>query len=186
MMLSTPIAPLEGLPREKLPKRPKRESVVREHVLSILVENKVGVLARVSGLFAGRGYNIESLCVGVTQDKEISRMTIVTRGDDRVVEQIEKQLRKMVEVIKVSNITDDPHIERELVLVKVYADEEKRKDVMTLAEIFRAKIVDVAPKTVTIEITGDEDKIEAFLRLVKSYGIKEIARTGRVAMRRGD
>ena len=187
LMLSTPfVAPLEGLKRDELPKRPQRRTEEKSHVLSLLVENKVGVLARIAGLFAGRGYNIESLCVGETQDPDFSRMTIVTKGDQRVVEQIEKQLRKIIEVVKVSNITELPHVERELMLVKVSATREKRDEIMRLVEIFRGKIVDVTLKSLTIEITGDRDKTEAFLKLIKPFGIKEVARTGITAIKRGD
>lgn len=187
LMLSTPtVAPLEGLPREMLPKRPTKKTEEKSHVLTLLVENKAGVLARISGLFAGRGYNIESLCVGETNDPKISRMTIITRGDSRVVEQIEKQLRKIIEVIKVSNITDVPHVERELMLVKVHATRENRDEIMRLVEIFRGKIVDVTLKTLTIEITGDRDKTDAFLKLINPFGIKEVVRTGIAAIKRGD
>ena len=185
-ILSTPIAPLEGLSRDMLPKRPQRKTEVRLHVLSLLVENKPGVLAKIAGLFAGRGYNIESLCVGETQDPNYSRMTIVTKGDERVVEQIEKQLRKIIEVIKVSNITDTPHVERELLLVKVSATKENRDEIMRLVEIFRGKIIDVTLKSLTIEITGDRDKTSAFLQLLKPFGIKELVRTGIAAIKRGD
>jgi acetolactate synthase, small subunit (EC 2.2.1.6) len=169
-----------------LPKRPQRKTEVRLHVLSLLVENKPGVLARIAGLFAGRGYNIESLCVGETQDPNYSRMTIVTKGDERVVEQIEKQLRKIIEVVKVSNITDTPHVERELILVKVSATKENRDEIVRLVEIFRGKIIDVTLKSLTIEITGDRDKTSAFLQLLKPFGIKELVRTGIAAIKRGD
>ena len=185
-ILSTPLAPLEGLSRDMLPKRPQRKTEVRLHVLSLLVENKPGVLARIAGLFAGRGYNIESLCVGETQDPNYSRMTIVTKGDERVVEQIEKQLRKIIEVVKVSNITDTPHVERELILVKVSATKENRDEIVRLVEIFRGKIIDVTLKSLTIEITGDGDKTSAFLQLLKPFGIKELVRTGIAAIKRGD
>ncbi|MCX7733239.1 MAG: acetolactate synthase small subunit [bacterium] len=169
-----------------LPKRPQRKTEEKPHVLTLLVENKAGVLARISGLFAGRGYNIESLCVGETNDPKVSRMTIITRGDSRVVEQIEKQLRKIIEVIKVSNITDVPHVERELMLVKVHATKENRDEIMRLVEIFRGKIVDVTLKTLTVEITGDREKTDAFLQLINPFGIKEVVRTGIAAIRRGD
>ncbi len=185
-ILSTPLAPLEGLSRDMLPKRPQRKTEVRLHVLSLLVENKPGVLARIAGLFAGRGYNIESLCVGETQDPNYSRMTIVTKGDERVVEQIEKQLRKIIEVVKVSNITDTPHVERELILVKVSTTKENRDEIVRLVEIFRGKIIDVTLKSLTIEITGDRDKTSALLQLLKPFGIKELVRTGIAAIKRGD
>lgn len=187
LALSTPsVAPLEGLQKDMLPKRPVKKSEEKSHVLTLLVENKVGVLARISGLFAGRGYNIESLCVGETNDPKISRMTIITRGDSRVVEQIEKQLRRIIEVIKVSNITDTPHVERELMLVKVHTTKENRDEVMRLVEIFRGKIVDVTLKTMTIEVTGDREKTDAFLQLINPFGIKEVVRTGVAAIKRGD
>jgi len=185
-ILSTPLAPLEGLSRDMLPKRPQRKTEVRLHVLSLLVENKPGVLARIAGLFAGRGYNIESLCVGETQDPNYSRMTIVTKGDERIVEQIEKQLRKIIEVVKVSNITDTPHVERELILVKVSTTKENRDEIVRLVEIFRGKIIDVTLKSLTIEITGDRDKTSALLQLLKPFGIKELVRTGIAAIKRGD
>lgn len=157
-----------------------------KHTISVLVENRFGVLARVAGLFSGRGYNIDSLCVGETVDPSISRMTIVTHGDDRVIEQIEKQLNRLIDVIRVNDLTQEDHVERELVLIKVKVENEKRRDVMEIANIFRAKVVDVNPKTLTLEITGDEEKINAIIELLKPYNIKELVRTGKIAITRGE
>ncbi|MEK6693435.1 MAG: acetolactate synthase small subunit [Nitrospirota bacterium] len=154
------------------------------HTISVLVENKFGVLSRISGLFSGRGYNIESLTVGETIDPQISIMTIVTTGDDQIIEQITKQLNKLIDVIKVTDMTELDHVEREMVLVKVSPKQEDKAEVLRLAEIFRGRIVDSGPTTYTLEITGDEKKIEAFIELVKPYGIKEFARTGKVAISR--
>lgn len=154
------------------------------HTISVLVENKFGVLSRVSGLFSGRGYNIESLSVGETIDPQISAMTIVTSGDDRVIEQITKQLNKLIDVIKVTDMTELDHVEREMVLIKVSPRPQDRPEVLNLAAIFRGRIVDSSPKTYTIEITGDEKKIEAFVELMKPMGIKEFVRTGKVAIAR--
>ncbi len=154
------------------------------HTISILVENKFGVLSRISGLFSGRGYNIESLSVGETIDPQISIMTIVTTGDDQIIEQITKQLNKLIDVIKVVDFMEVEHVEREMVLVKVAPRKEDKTEVLRLAEIFRGRIVDSGPKTFTIEVTGDEKKTEAFVELMKGYGIKEFVRTGKVAMAR--
>jgi acetolactate synthase-1/3 small subunit len=154
------------------------------HTISVLVENKFGVLARVSSLFSGRGFNIESLSVGETIDPKVSLMTIVTSGDDQIIEQITKQLNKLIDVIKVVDFMEIDHVEREMVLIKVAPKKEDRPEVLRLAEIFRGRIVDSGPTTYTIEITGDEKKIEAFVELMKSYGIKEFVRTGKVAIAR--
>ena len=154
------------------------------HTLSVLVENKFGVLTRISGLFSGRGFNIETLNVAPTQDGTMSRMTIVVTGDDAVLEQITKQLNKLVEVIKVQDFKDGQYVDRELVLLKVNVDSKTRSDVMQICDIFRAKIVDVAHKALTIEITGDESKVGAFLELMAPFGIRDITRTGKVAMPR--
>ncbi|MBU0702075.1 acetolactate synthase small subunit [bacterium] len=156
------------------------------HTISVLVENRFGVLARVAGLFSGRGYNIDSLCVGETDDPTISRMTIVTNGDNRIIEQIEKQLNKLIDVIKVMDVTKEDHVERELVLIKVGADEAQRARVLEIVEIFRGKIIDVSPKTMTVEITGDEGKINGITEMLKPFGIKELVRTGKVAVVRGE
>lgn len=154
------------------------------HTISILVENKFGVLSRVSGLFSGRGYNIESLSVGETIDPQISLMTIVTTGDDQIIEQITKQLNKLIDVIKVTDMKELEHVEREMVLVKVAPRQQDKSEVLNLTEIFRGRIVDSSQKTYTIEITGDEKKIEAFIELMKPMGIKEFVRTGKVAIAR--
>lgn len=149
-----------------------------------MVENEFGVLARVAGLFSGRGFNIESLCVAETLDTTVSRITLVTSGDDQIIEQITKQLNKLINVIKVSDYTNGDHIDREMVLVRVNADQSTRAEVLRITEIFRGKIVDVSPKSYTIEVTGDEGKIRAILNLLKPLGIKEIVRTGKIAMSR--
>jgi len=154
------------------------------HVISLLVENEFGVLARVAGLFSGRGFNIESLCVAETLDPTVSRITLVTSGDDQIIEQIMKQLNKLINVIKVSDYTDGDHIDREMVLVRVNANQSTRAEVLRITEIFRGKIVDVSPRSYTIEVTGDEGKIKAILNLLKPLGIKEIVRTGKIAMLR--
>lgn len=156
-----------------------------KHTLAILVENKAGVLSRVAALFSRRGYNIDSLAVGVTEDPDISRITIVVHGDDHVLEQVTKQLNKLIDVIKVSDIGGDEAVERELALIKVSADADTRAEIIQIANIFRARIVDVAPKSMTVEITGDEGKIQAIEKLLRQFGIKELVRTGKIAMVRG-
>jgi len=155
------------------------------HTISVLVENEFGVLARVAGLFSGRGFNIESLSVAETMDSTISRITLVTRGDDQVLEQIEKQLNKLINVIKVVDFTATEHVERELVLVKVQADERTRAEVMNIVDIFRGKIIDVSAQSFIVELTGAEEKIDALVKLLRPIGIQEIVRTGKVAMFRG-
>jgi len=152
----------------------------------VLVENEFGVLSRVAGLFSGRGFNIESLCVAETLDPSISTMTIVTSGNDAIIEQILKQLNKLINVIKVIDFRDVDFVAREMVLVKVNADEKARAEILRMVEIFRGKVVDVSPKAYTIMITGDEEKISGFLTLLKPLGIKELVRTGPIAMARGD
>ena len=154
------------------------------HTISILVENKFGVLTRVAGLFSGRGYNIDTLNVGPTHDPKLSRMTIVTTGDEATLEQIVKQLNKLPNVLKVQEFRGDEAVDRELVLVKVAVDSKTRAEVMQITDIFRAKIVDVQPKNLTIEITGNESKVEKFLDLMKTFGVVDLTRTGRVAMPR--
>jgi len=156
------------------------------HIISVLVENEFGVLSRVAGLFSGRGFNIESLCVAETLDPSISTMTIVTSGNDAIIEQILKQLNKLINVIKVIDFRDVDFVAREMVLVKVNADEKARAEILRMVEIFRGKVVDVSPKAYTIMITGDEEKISGFLTLLKPLGIKELVRTGPIAMARGD
>lgn len=154
------------------------------HTLSVLVENKPGVLARVAGLFSGRGFNISSLTVGETEDPTTSRMTIVVTGDDAILEQVSKQLNKLIDVIKVYDLTGEVHLERELALVKVQAEMQQRSEILQLAEIFRAKIVDVSDKSYTLEITGTDDKVNAFIDLLRPFGIRELIRTGTVAIAR--
>jgi len=155
-----------------------------EHIISTLVENKFGVLARVAGLFSARGYNIESLSVAPTMDPSTSMITIVTAGDDLIIEQIIKQLNKVIEVLKVVDLTETDFVERETALIKINAKPEHRDEAIRICEIFRAKIVDSTPQTYTIEITGDQDKIRAIINLLRPLGIKELVRTGRVAIAR--
>ncbi len=157
----------------------------RKHTIAILVENKFGVLSRVAGLFSARGYNIESLSVGETLDPTVSRMTIVVRGDEFVIEQVMKQLHKLIDVVKVSDLTDDSHVERELVLIRVNAEPQHRNEILRTADIFRAKVVDVTPSSFVLEATGDEAKLEALLELLRPMGVQEIVRTGKVAISRG-
>ncbi len=154
------------------------------HTISILVENKFGVLARVAGMFSGRGFNIDTLNVGPTLDASASRMTIVVRGDDAVLEQVTKQLEKLVDVIDVQDFRDEEYVDRELVLLAVTADSKTRAEVMQICDIFRAKIIDVQPSKLAIEITGTESKISKFLTLMDSFGITELTRTGKVALSR--
>jgi acetolactate synthase-1/3 small subunit len=155
------------------------------HTISVLVENEFGVLSRVAGLFSGRGFNIESLSVAETADPTISRMTIVTVGNDQIIEQILKQLNKLIPVIKVVDFSGTDTVDREMVMVKVNAENETRTEVLRLVDIFRGKIVDVAPRSYTIEMTGDEGKVDAFLALLRPVGIKDIVRTGKIAIARG-
>ena len=157
----------------------------RKHTIAILVENRFGVLSRVVGLFSARGYNIESLSVGETLDPAISRMTIVVHGDEFVIEQVMKQLHKLIDVIKVSDLTDDDHVERELVLIRVNAEPQHRAEILRVADIFRAKVVDVTQVSFVLEATGDEGKIEALIELLKPMGLQELVRTGKVAIARG-
>lgn len=156
------------------------------HTISVLVENKFGVLTRIAGLFSGRGYNIDTLNVAPTQDPSTSRMTIVSRGDDATVDQIVKQLEKLVNVIKVVDFREGEFVDRELVLIKVAVDSQKRAEIMQISDIFRAKIVDVQPNSLTIEITGDESKVEKFISLMGTFGIIDLTRTGKVALPRKD
>jgi len=156
-----------------------------EHIISVLVENRFGVLAHIAGLFSGRGFNIDSLAVGETHDSSISRMTIVVRGDDSVVEQILKQLNRLVDVIEVQDLTEQSYVDRELMLVKVTTNSQNRSEVIEVADIFRTKIVDVQQTSVTIEASGSADKLRALLDLLSPYGIKELVRTGRIGLARG-
>ena len=152
--------------------------------LSVLVENEFGVLSRISGLFSGRGFNIESLTVAPTQDIAYSRLTLVTTGDDKVIEQICKQLNKLVNVLKVMDITGESSIDRELVLVKVTTKDDSRAEVMRIAEMFDGKVIDATPKYCTLEVSGDEFKIKSFLEMLRPLGIKEMVRSGKVAITR--
>ncbi len=155
-----------------------------KHIISALVENKPGVLAHVAGMFAARGFNIDSLVVGRTEDPNLSRMTIVVIGDDRIVEQVRKQLGRIVPVVKVQDYVDKPVVARDLMLVSVAVPPEKRPEVFALIEMFRGRVVDIGSKTLMIEVSGPESKIEAFLDVCKPYGIKSVARTGTIAMPR--
>ncbi len=155
------------------------------HTLAVLVENQPGVLTRVAGLFSRRGYNIESLAVGQTHDPEISRMTIVVDGDDQVIEQVVKQLEKLVDVIEVRDISEAEHVDRELVLIKVKAEPKVRGEIMQIVDIFRARIVDIGHNSLIIECTGDEGKIRAIEKSLRPFGILELVRTGKIAMVRG-
>ncbi len=156
----------------------------RKHTISLLVDNESGVLSRVTGLFSGRGFNIESLCVAETLDPELSRITLVTRGSERIVEQINKQLNKLINIRKVIDLTDTEFVEREMALVKVRAKEEHRAEILRIVDIFRCKVVDVSPGYYTVEVTGSDEKIAAILSLLKQIGVKEIARTGAIALAR--
>jgi len=155
-----------------------------KHIISVEVENRFGILARVASLFSARGFNIDSLTVGETRDQSISRMTLVVPGDDQIIEQVIKQLRKLIDVIKVVDLTERDIIERELILVRVKARKEDRAEIMRIVDIFRAKIVDVHPESLTIEATGAEGKIKGLLTLLKSFGIQEMVRTGKIAIQR--
>jgi len=155
------------------------------HTISVIVENEFGVLARVAGLFSGRGFNIDSLSVAPTMDDRLSRMTIVTRGDDKILEQITKQLNKLIDVIKVIDFEEGSCIEREMALIKVTAEDDQRAEALRIVDIFRAKIIDVTPRSYTIEATGAPAKIDAILELLRPLGLKEIVRTGAVAIGRG-
>ncbi|HMP82908.1 MAG TPA: acetolactate synthase small subunit [Verrucomicrobiota bacterium] len=154
------------------------------HTISVLVENKFGALTRIAGLFSGRGYNIDTLNVAPTHDATASRMTIVTHGDESTLEQIVKQLQKLPDVLHVRDFREDEYVDRELVLVKVSVNSKSRAEVMQVTDIFRAKIVDVQPKSLTIEITGNESKVEKFIELMNAFGIVDLTRTGKVAMPR--
>ncbi len=158
-----------------------------QHIISILVENKFGVLSRVAGLFSGRGFNIESISVGTTMDASTSQITIVTKGDERIIEQIIKQLNKLIDVIKVVDLSEKDYIVREAALIKIHTSRsEDRSEALRITEIFRARVVDSTPTSYTIEITGDENKIDAILNLLRPLGIKEIVRTGKIAIARED
>jgi acetolactate synthase-1/3 small subunit len=159
---------------------------MKAHTLSILVENRAGVLSRVAGLFSRRGFNIESLAVGICEEPNMSRITVVACGDDAQIEQVKKQLNKLIDVVKVSDLTYRDHVARELALIKVTAETgASRAEIMQIASIFRAKIIDVGTRTVVLEVTGDSAKIDALEKLLRQYGIKELVRTGKIAILRG-
>ena len=157
---------------------------MRKHIISLLVDNEPGVLARVSGLFSGRGFNIESLCVAETMEASVSRITLVTRGDEAVAEQIKKQLNKLINVVKLYDLTRAAYVEREMALIKVKAKAEHRAEILRIVDIFRCKVVDVGVGHYTIEVTGTMEKLQAILSLLKPLGIQEIARTGAIALAR--
>ena len=157
----------------------------KEYTLSVLVENKSGVLAHIAGLFSGRGFNISGLSVGETENPDYSRMTIVVKGDDKILEQIKKQLNKFIDVIKVIDLTNVSAVHREIILIKVKATSHKKQEVFQICEVFKGKIVDISHDTLTLEVTGNKAKIEALITLLRPYGIIEIARTGRVSISRG-
>ncbi len=156
-----------------------------KHLISALVKNEVGVLAHVAGLFSARAYNIDSLNVGETEDPEVSRMTIVVRGDDAIIEQVIKQLRKLISVLKVQDFSSHPFVERDLMLIKINTPADRRGEIIDLVEVFRGKVVDISHKDIVVELSGPEAKIDAFISLCQPYGIKEVVRSGRIAMLRG-
>jgi acetolactate synthase-1/3 small subunit len=159
---------------------------MKQHTLSVLVENRPGVLSRVTGLFSRRGFNIESLAVGTCEEPDMSRITIVVIGDDAKIEQVMKQLHKLIDVIKVSDLTENERVERELVLIKVNAEPgTSRAEIMQIASIFRAQIIDVGSKSVILQVIGDTQKIDALEKLLRQYGVKELVRTGRIGILRG-
>lgn len=158
--------------------------VARKHTISLLLENKFGALNRVAGMFSAKGYNLESITVGPTEDASVSRMTVVTRGDDAIIEQIIKQLNKLIDTLKVVDLTYDSFMERELALIKIGTTPDNRPEIMQVVEIFQAKIIDISHKTLTVEATGSGQKVDAIIKMLKPFHIKEIARTGRVALKR--
>ena len=160
--------------------------LMKKHVLSVLVENRAGTLSRVSGLFSRRGFNIDSLTVGETENPALSRMTIVVCGDDSILEQIIKQLDKLVDVVAIRELAESSNIRREIMLVKIEADEKTRPAIVEVAAIFRSRVVDISPETITLEATGSTEKIDGLIQLVRPYGILEMARTGSVALERGN
>jgi acetolactate synthase-1/3 small subunit len=164
---------------------PGQNDDVRRCTFAVLVENRFGVLGRITGLFSARGFNIESLSVAETEDPTVSRITLVTEGDEIILEQVHKQLNKLIDVIKVTDLSQESHVDREMVLIKVQAGGEMRAEVRRIADIFRGKIVDVTPKTYIVEVTGDEGKIRAVIDLLKPLGISEMVRTGKIAIARG-
>lgn len=162
----------------------KEHTPARRHILTLLVENRIGVLARIAGLIAAKGYNIDSVSVGETMDNSMSRVTLVVHGDDWVMEQVVKQLNRLVDVVKVVDLTEEDCIEREMILVRVNAESPNRAEILRIADIFRAKVVDVTHRTYTLEVTGDEHKTQALLDLLRPFGIKELVRTGQIAITR--
>lgn len=159
--------------------------MIRKHTISVLVNNQPGVLQRVSGLFGRRGFNIESITVGESEESGLSRMVIVTTGDDKTLEQISKQLYKLIDVIKVVDLSSNPMVARELALIKVSAEPGARPEILGVVETFRAAVVDIGPSSLIVQVVGDSDKIDAMVELLKPYGIKELSRTGATAMIRG-
>ncbi len=159
---------------------------MKNHTISVLLQNKPGVLSRVTGLFSGRGYNIESLCVAETLDRGISCLTLVSKGDDQSIEQITKHLHKLIDVIKVTDISEKEYVEREMVLIRVNAEAHTRAEVLRVIDIFRGKVVDVSAKSYAVEVTGTTSKIQAVIDILRPIGIKEIIRTGTIAMARAD
>ncbi len=176
-MVTTPIRSTQSGTLSNLP-------VTMKHTLSVLVEDEAGVLTRIAGLFARRGFNIESLAVGPTEQVKVSRITMVVPGDDQVIEQLTKQLYKLVNVLKVQDITETPCVERELMLLKVSANSNTRAEVVGLAQIFRARVVDVSEDSLTLEVVGDPGKLVAIVQVLSRFGIREIARTGKIALTR--
>lgn len=164
----------------------KGQTPSQRHILALLVENRIGVLAKIAGLIAAKGYNMDSVSVGETMDNSVSRVTLVVHGDDWVMEQMVKQLNRVVDVIKVVDLTEEDFIEREMILVRVNADSPDRAEILRIADIFRAKVVDLTHRTYTLEVTGAEDKIQALLELLRPFGIKELVRTGRIAIGRAN
>ncbi|HOX27860.1 MAG TPA: acetolactate synthase small subunit [bacterium] len=162
------------------------EIILRKHTFTILVENRPGVLARVAGLFSRRGFNIDSLAVSTTQDPSLSRITIVVEGNDRTLEQVSKQLNKLIDIVRVNDITNVDTVDRELVLIKVNAGAAQRQEILSIASVFRAQVIDVSEKSVILEVTGPQDKLTAIVKLLKHYGIIEIVRTGKVVLIRGE
>ena len=155
---------------------------MKKHTISVLVENKFGVLARISGLFSARGFNIDSLAVGETEDPTISRMTIVLKGDDRILEQVKKQLNKLIDVIKVQDFTQKEYIDREIILIRVSVEEKKRPEILKVIDSVGAKVIDAGSETITVEESGNKDKIHALIELLRPYGIKEMTRSGAIAI----
>ncbi len=155
-----------------------------KHTISVLFEHSFNTLSRIAGLFSGRGYEIDSISLGPAEEPGLSRMTLTTNGDEVIIEQITKQLHKIVDIIKVVDLTYEPYVERELALIKVTASQTSRSEIMQMVNIFRAKIIDVSPKTLTVEITGGKDKVDAAIGLLRQFGIREVARTGTIALKR--